>query len=162
MDLAQHATATPPPTRDPSPTTPAAFSDADAVALGIGHLVCSWGELEQSLMAKLAAMRVAAGDVRIVGARSKPGVSRLLAELRALISMRDRHDKTALADISEIERLIQRIGQLRLLVVEGFEKPEHDAFVCRDTKNVEHRIGLAHLAQEIAEIDAIRERLARL
>jgi hypothetical protein len=131
----------------------------DAVVRAVGSLVCSWGSLEHATMEKLSAMRLAAGDVRLVGGRMRPGMARLLAELRALVSMRDRHDKQGLIVIADLENHIQRIAQFHLLVISGFQSAEADVLLCRDSKNSERRISLADVEREIATIESIKKRL---
>lgn len=131
----------------------------DAVVRAVGALVCCWGSLEHVTMEKLGAMRIAAGDVRLVGGRMRPGMARLLAELRALVSMRDRHDKQGLVVIADLDNHIQRIAQFHLLVVSGFQSAEGDVLLCRDSKNSERRIALSDVQKEIAEIEIIKERL---
>lgn len=132
-----------------------AHERADA-ARAVGILVCEWGSLEHEMMEKLSAMRLAAGDVRLVGGRTRPGMSRLLAELRALVAMRDRHDKQALVDIAKIEAQIQRIAQFHLLVISGLQAIEPDVLLCRDSKNMERRIALTDVLREIASIQDIK------
>lgn len=134
----------------------------DAVVRAVGSLVCSWGSLECTTMDKLSAMRIAAGDVRLVGGRMRPGMARLLAELRALVAMRDRHDKQALVIIAELENHIQRIAQFHLLVISGFQAAENDVLLCRDSKNAERRVSLADVEREIASIEEIKTRLAAI
>lgn len=134
----------------------------DHVVRAVGSLVCSWGSLERTTMDKLTAMRLAAGDVRLVGGRMRPGMARLLAELRALVSMRDRHDKQGLVVIADLENHIQRIAQFHLLVISGFQASEADVLLCRDSKNSERRISLADVEREIAMIETIKERLSAI
>lgn len=134
----------------------------DAVVRAVGSLVCSWGSLECTTMDKLSAMRIAAGDVRLVGGRMRPGMARLLAELRALVAMRDRHDKQALVIIAELENHIQRIAQFHLLVISGFQAAENDTLLCRDSKNAERRVSLGDVEREIASIEEIKTRLAAI
>lgn len=131
----------------------------DEVVRAIGSLVCTWGSMEFATMDKVAALRIAAGDVRMVGGRMRPGMARLLAELRALIAMRDRHDKQALIVIADIDNDIQRIAQFHLLVISGFQAADNDVLLCRDAKNAERRVTLADVQREIAAIEAIKERL---
>jgi hypothetical protein len=131
----------------------------DAVVRAVGSLVCSWGSLEHVTMEKLGAMRLAAGDVRLVGGRMRPGMARLLAELRALVSMRDRHDKEGLIVIADLENHIQRIAQFHLLVISGFQSAEADILLCRDAKNAERRISLSDVEREIEAIEMIKTRL---
>ncbi|MCE7795643.1 hypothetical protein LWE61_03625 [Sphingobium sufflavum] len=139
-----------------------ALASHDEVVRAVGSLVCSWGSLERTTMDKLTAMRLAAGDVRLVGGRMRPGMARLLAELRALVSMRDRHDKQGLVVIAELENHIQRIAQFHLLVISGFQASEADILLCRDSKNSERRISLADMQREIATIEMIKERLSAI
>lgn len=143
---------------DSRPPVPDIGAD-DAVVRAVGALVCSWGSLEHVTMEKLGAMRLAAGDVRLVGGRMRPGMARLLAELRALVSMRDRHDKQGLVVIADIENHIQRIAQFHLLVISGFQSAEADVLLCRDAKNSERRVTLADVEREIAMIENIKHRL---
>lgn len=144
----------------PESQHPSAAAANDAVVRAVGALVCSWGSLEHATTEKLSAMRVAAGDVRLVGGRMRPGMARLLAELRALVAMRDRHDKQGLIVIAELENEIQRIAQFHLLVISGFQAAEASDLLCRDAKNAERRISLTEVEREIASIEAIKERLA--
>jgi hypothetical protein len=139
-----------------------ADSPPDAVVRAIGALVCSWGSLERATMDKLSAMRIAAGDVRLVGGRMRPGMARLLAELRALVAMRDRHDKQALITIAELENHIQRIAQFHLIVISGFQAAERDILLCRDPKNAERRVSLADVEREIDAIESIKRQLAAI
>lgn len=134
----------------------------DRVIRAIGALVCTWGSMECATMEKVVELRLAAGDVRVVGGRNRPGMSRLLAELRALIAMRDRRDKQALVVIADIENHIQRIAQFHLLVISGFQAADNDVLLCRDSKNAERRITLADVEHEINAIEAIKERLRAL
>jgi hypothetical protein len=134
----------------------------DAVVRAVGSLVCSWGSLEHATMEKLAAMRLAAGDVRLVGGRMRPGMARLLAELRALVSMRDRHDKQALVVIADIENHLQRIAQFHLLVISGFQAMDADVLLCRDAKNAERRVSLSDVEREIGSIEEIKSRLSAI
>ena len=131
----------------------------DEVVRSIGSLVCSWGSLEHATMEKLSAMRIAAGDVRLVGGRMRPGMARLLAELRALVAMRDRHDKQGLVVIAELENHIQRIAQFHLLVISGFQSADAGILFCRDAKNSERRVSLEDVNREIASIEDIKSRL---
>ncbi|MET0137704.1 MAG: hypothetical protein ABW192_04910 [Sphingobium sp.] len=139
-----------------------AAASHDCVVRAVGTLVCSWGSLERTTMDKLTAMRLAAGDVRLVGGRMRPGMARLLAELRALVSMRDRHDKQGLVVIADLENHIQRIAQFHLLVISGFQASEADTLLCRDSKNSERRISLGDVEREIAMIETIKERLSAI
>lgn len=140
------------------PAVPDNGADDDVVR-AVGSLVCSWGSLEHATMEKLGAMRIAAGDVRLVGGRMRPGMARLLAELRALVAMRDRHDKQALIVIAELENHIQRIAQFHLLVISGYQSAEQGTLLCRDTKNSERRVSLEDVEREIGQIEDIKTRL---
>jgi hypothetical protein len=138
-------------------------SSEDATLMyGVGRLICAWGALEQGLEQKLCALREAAGDVRNTSMRTKPGMARLMAELRAMISMRDRRDVSALSQITDIERVIQRIDRFRGLIVTGFGAPEPGGFSCRDQKNTELHVSMEQLDSEIAQLENISERLIAL
>jgi len=128
----------------------------------IGELVLLWGQLEQATAEKLATMRQAFGDVRIVGGRTRPTMQKLLAELRALVAMRDRHDKQVLAVIAEIDGALQRTAQFRLLVLEGTQDCDGDAVTCHDLKNTPHRVTLEDLQRETAQLNRIRSQIAAL
>jgi len=128
----------------------------------IGALVLAWGRLEQTTAEKLATMRQAFGDVRVVGGRARPTMPKLLAELRALVAMRDRHDKQVLAIIAEIDGALQRTAQFRLLVVDGAQSCEDEAVICHDLKNSPHRVTLADLQRETAQLHRIRSQIAAL
>lgn len=147
---ADHAPAAEPPSSD------------QMVHAAIGQLVLAWGLLEQSTAEKLTAMRHSFGDVRAVGGRARPTIPKLLAELRALVAMRDRHDKQALTTIAEIDGILQRIAQFRLLVVDGGQAIEGGALVCRDIKNGAHVVPVTLLAQETNRLAEIRERIEAL
>jgi hypothetical protein len=150
------------PSPENTPDIHKAPNSHDSVVHAVGSLVCSWGSLECTTMDKLTAMRLAAGDVRLVGGRMRPGMSRLLAELRALVAMRDRHDKQGLVVIAELENHIQRIAQFHLLVISGFQSAENDMLLCRDSKNSERRISVEDVEREIATIEMIKTRLAAI
>lgn len=139
-----------------------AFSQDAALLYGVGRLVCAWGVLEQSLETKIAALRLAAGDVPGFGSRNKPVMSRLLAELRAMISMRDRRDTSALGQMVGIEQDLQRIDRFRGLVISGFQSPEPGGFSCRDQKNNVFHISFEQLDEEIANLEKVGERLTAL
>jgi len=128
----------------------------------IGELVLAWGRLECATAEKLMAMRQAFGDVRAVGGRARPTIQKLLAELRALVAMRDRHDKQALTVIAEIDGALQRIAQFRLLVVDGAQAIEGEALVCRDLKNGAHLVPVTVVRQETARINEIKARIEAL
>lgn len=143
------------------------FSEAElsreaSLVYGVGRLICAWGALEQNLEQKLCALRQAAGDVRATGLRARPGMGRLIAELRAMVSMRDRRNVAALSQITDIERDIQKIDRFRNLVVSGFGAPEPGGFVCRDNKNNELHVSLEQLDREITQLEHIGERLLAL
>lgn len=133
-----------------------------ALLASIGGLILAWGHLEQTTAEKLAVMRKAFGDVRAVGGRTRPTMQKLLAELRALVAMRDRHDKQVLTVIAEIDGALQRIAQFRLLVVEGAQDLEDDAVLCRDTKNSLIRIELMEIVREATQLDRIRSQIAAI
>lgn len=137
-------------------------SDLDEVHRRLGRLVMAWGGLEHATAEKLSALRLAAGDVRLVGARTRPGMARLLAELRALVAMRDRHEKQALIDIADIENSLQRLAQFHHIVIDGIQTAEGGTLVCRDDKNGQHRISLSDIDREIAAIEDIQARLANI
>lgn len=140
----------------------------DDLFCGVGQLVFAWGMLEAQLEQKITDLRRAAGDVRSATARTKPTMARMLAELRAIISMRCRRDNVQLDEIAEIERTIQQIDKFRMLVIQGFQiagdatgKNERP-FLCRDAKNNIIGISLEELDREISRLDACRERLLAL
>jgi hypothetical protein len=128
----------------------------------IGHLVLAWGRLEHTTAQKLALMRKSFGDVRAVGGRSRPSMQKLLAELRALVAMRDRHDKQVLTVIVEIDSTLQRTAQVRQLVLEGAQAFDGDRVICHDLKNMPHSIGPEDLARETAQLDRIRCQISAL
>ncbi|PZU58057.1 MAG: hypothetical protein DI547_11640 [Sphingobium sp.] len=128
---------------------------------GVGRLVCAWGALEQALEDKLRVLRQAAGDVRTTG-RTKPGMGRLIAELRAMISMRDRRNLEAMGQIAEIERDIQRIDRFRGLIISGFGSPEPGGFSCRDQKNNELHVSMEQLEAEVAQLERLGDRMMAL
>jgi len=65
------------------------YAPEDAALLcAVGRLVCAWTMLEQSLEAKIGLMRDAMGDVRTVGARTRPSMTKLMTELRTMVAMR--------------------------------------------------------------------------
>ncbi|MDF0542630.1 hypothetical protein PX699_09775 [Sphingobium sp. H39-3-25] len=129
---------------------------------GLGRIICAWGTLEQRLEAKIADLRATTGDVRILGGRAKPSVARLMGELRAMISMRDRRNATALKEIAQLEGDIQRIDRFRGLVISGFVGPDPDGFACRDAKNNVVLVSIDQLDGETQRLDAIGERLLAL
>jgi hypothetical protein len=128
----------------------------------IGRLVVAWGHLEHTTAEKLAGMRQSFGDVRAVGGRSRPTMRKLLAELRALVAMRDRHDKQVLSAIAEIDGTLQRIAQFRQLVIDGAQLFRGQAVICHDLKNMIHDIGPDDLAREAAQLERIRCQIAAL
>ena len=88
------------------------YAPEDAALLcSVGRLICAWTMLEQSLEAKVGLMREGMGDVRTVGARTRPSMSKLMTELRTMVAMRDRRNASALMEISAIERDMQRISR---------------------------------------------------
>src|SRR3546814_2340109 len=82
----------------------------EALLCGIGRLIFSWGKLEVHLEQKVAQLRQNAGDVRAT-ARIRPTMAKMLAELRVIVSMRNRRNNMQLVEIAEIERTIQRIDK---------------------------------------------------
>lgn len=140
----------------------------DALMCGIGRLVCSWGTLEARLEQKIGQLRQAAGDVRLTNPRQRPTMPKMMAELRAIVSMRNRRNNVQLIEISEIERTLQQIDKFRMLVLQGFQAPAQDgrpgtrAFLCRDAKNNAISVSLNELETEVARLDQCRERLLAL
>lgn len=128
----------------------------------VGRLVCAWNVLEQRLEQKIGSLRQAAGDVKTIGSRTRPGMGRLLAELRAIVSIRDKRNATVLSDIAAIERDIQRIDRFRTLVVSGFQNAEPGGFACRDHKNAAVYVAFDQLRAETAQLDHIGEKLLSL
>lgn len=154
---------------DIAPASPGERPDCDEALLrGIGRMVFAWGRLESELERKIADLRRATGDGRTVTARTRPTMGKMLAELRAIISMRNRRDNAALAEISRIERTIQTIGRFRALILEGLQSPVGamgavgPALLCRDTKNNGVSITLDDLGAEIDRLDDCRQRLLSL
>ena len=115
--------------------------------------------LEQSLEAKIAMMREAMGDVRTMGARTRPGMTKLMTELRTMVSMRDRRNAGALMEISDIERDMQRIDRFRSLIIGGFQQPAPGGFTCRDARNNQLHVSLEQLETEIASLEGLARRL---
>lgn len=139
------------------------YAPEDAALLcAVGRLVCAWTMLEQSLEAKIGLLRDAMGDVRIVGARTRPSMAKLMTELRTMVAMRDRRNASALTEISAIERDIQRIDRFRALIIQGFHQPEPGGFTCRDSRNTIQHVALAHLDGEIAALEGVASRLLAL
>ena len=133
-----------------------------AVLEGIGALILAWGQLEQTTADKVAVMRQSFGDVRAVGGRIRPTMQKLLAELRALVAMRDRHDKQALTVIAEIDGVLQRTAQFRQLIMEGAQEIVGDSVMCRDAKNNLIEVLAQEIARETSQIDRIRCQIAEL
>lgn len=130
-----------------------------ALLCSVGRLVCAWTMLEQSLEAKVAMMREGMGDVRTVGARTRPTMTKLMTELRTMVAMRDRRNASALTEISAIERDMQRIDRFRALIIQGFQQPEQGGFACRDPRNNLLHITLEQLDGEVAALEAVANRL---
>ncbi|WP_176400201.1 hypothetical protein [Sphingobium sp. Z007] len=136
------------------------YAPEDAALLcAVGRLVCAWTMLEQSLEAKIGQLRDAMGDVRTVGARTRPSMAKLMTELRTMVAMRDRRNASALTEISAIERDIQRIDRFRALIIQGFHQPEPGGFTCRDSRNTIQHVAFDHLDGEIAALEAVASRL---
>lgn len=139
------------------------YAPEDAALLcAVGRLVCAWTMLEQSLEAKIGLLRDAMGDVRTVGARTRPSMAKLMTELRTMVAMRDRRNASALTEISAIERDIQRIDRFRALIIQGFHQPEPGGFTCRDSRNTIQHVALDHLDGEIAALEGVASRLLAL
>lgn len=131
-----------------------AYAPEDVTLLcGIGRLVCAWSMLEQSLETKIGELREGMGDVRTVGARTRPTMARLLTELRTIVAMRDRRNVAVLTEIAAIERDIQRIDRFRSLIISGFQQPEPDGFSCRDSRNNWQHVSLERLDAEITALE---------
>lgn len=136
------------------------YAPEDAALLcSVGRLVCAWTVLEQSLEAKIGLMRDGMGDVRTVGARTRPAMQKLMTELRTIVAMRDRRNASALTEIAEIERDMQRIDRFRALIIQGFQQPEPGGFACRDPRNTVQHVTLEQLDREISALEAIANRL---
>lgn len=136
------------------------YAPEDAALLcAVGRLVCAWTMLEQSLEAKIAMMREAMGDVRIVGTRTRPGMAKLMTELRTMVAMRDKRNAAALTEISDIERHMQRIDRFRSLIIGGFQQPAPGGFTCRDGRNNHTHVSLDHLDAEISSLETVAQRL---
>lgn len=137
-----------------------AYAPEDAALLcGVGRLVCAWTMLEQSLEAKIGMLRDAMGDVRTVGARTRPTMTKLMTELRTMVAMRDRRNASALTEISAIERDMQRIDRFRALIIQGFQQPEPGGFACRDPRNNQIHVSLDQLDAEISSLETVAQRL---
>lgn len=130
-----------------------------ALLVSVGRLVCAWTMLEQSLEAKISLLREGMGDVRTVGARTRPSMAKLMTELRTMVAMRDRRNASALTEIADIERDIQRIDRFRALIIQGFQQPEEGGFTCRDPRNNIQHIALHHLDEEIDALETVANRL---
>lgn len=136
------------------------YAPEDAALLcGVGRLVCAWTMLEQSLEAKIGIMREAMGDVRTVGARTRPTMTKLMTELRTMVAMRDRRNASVLTEISAIERDMQRIDRFRALIIQGFQQPQPGGFTCRDQRNNLQIVTLEQLDEEIASLEGVANRL---
>ncbi len=134
----------------------------DDLLCGVGRLICAWGVLEQRLEQKIGMLREAAGDVRTLGSRTRPGMAKLFGELRAMVSIRDRRNATVLSDIAALERDLQRIDRFRGLIVSGFQGAEPDGFGCRDQKNAHVHVSFDQLSAEITLLGLIGDRLMEL
>lgn len=136
------------------------YAPEDAALLcGVGRLVCAWTMLEQSLEAKIGLLREGMGDVRVVGARTRPSMAKLMTELRTMVAMRDRRNASALMEISAIERDIQRIDRFRALIIQGFHRPEDGGFTCRDGRNNIQHVAFEQLDGEITALESVASRL---
>ena len=145
---------------DMTARTVSAYAPEDAALLcAVGRLVCAWTMLEQSLEAKISQLREAMGDVRTIGARTRPSMAKLMTELRTMVAMRDRRNASALTEISDIERDMQRIDRFRALIIQGFHQPEPGGFTCRDGRNNVQHVALEQLESEIASLEVIANRL---
>ncbi|MET0372094.1 MAG: hypothetical protein ABW039_12055 [Sphingobium sp.] len=133
-----------------------------ALLCSVGRLVCAWTVLEQSLEHKIGLMRDAMGDIRTVGARTRPGMQKLMTELRTMVAMRDRRNASGLTEIAEIERDMQRIDRFRALIIQGFHQPEPGGFACRDTRNTMIHVSLEQLDREIVALEGVANRLLAL
>jgi len=134
----------------------------DRLLLSIGRLVCAWGLFEGSLEDRIDGLRMAAGEIRAVGNRSRPSMARRFAELRAVVAMRDRRNVDALTEIAGIESEIQRIDSIRMMVTEGFQASDGDGLLCRDGKNRTVRFALEGLDKETDMLGTLRVRLATI
>jgi hypothetical protein len=115
--------------------------------------------LEHSLEARLAELRETMGDVRTVGARTRPTMTKLMTELRTTVAMRDRRNAAGLTEIAEVERDLQRIDRFRTLIIGGFQQPSPEGFLCRDLRNNAQYVSLEHLDNEIAALEQVAQRL---
>jgi hypothetical protein len=175
IDSAEHGTPVghPTPTGEPDQLDqPYLFPDAaplpslppsDSQLLeAIGRLVLNWGQLERVTAEKVASMRESFGDVRAVGGRTRPTMQKLLAELRALVAMRDRHDKQALAVIAEVDGALQRTAQVRQLIIDGAQGTRGRVLDCRDMKNASIEIGMREIEREAMQLSRIGAQITRL
>lgn len=136
------------------------YAPEDAALLcAVGRLVCAWTMLEQSLETKIAQLREAMGDIRTVGARTRPGMTKLMTELRTMVAMRDRRNASALTEIADIERDMQRIDRFRALIIQGFHQPAPGGFTCRDARNNIQHVALVQLDSEIDALEVVANRL---
>jgi len=133
-----------------------------ALLESIGCLVLAWGQLERTTLDKVTTMRRSFGDVRVVGGRTRPTMQKLLGELRALVAMRDRHDKQALAMIAEIDGALQRTSQFRQIIIDGAQDVTGDTLECRDVKNGKIDISFSEITREATQIERIRSQIALL
>lgn len=143
-------------------TCAAAPTVSRALLESIGCLVLAWGQLERTTLDKVTTMRRSFGDVRVVGGRTRPTIQKLLGELRALVAMRDRHDKQALAMIAEIDGALQRTGQFRQIIIDGAQDVADETLECRDVKNGKIDISFEEITREAAQIERIRSQIALL
>ena len=147
---------------------PARPGAEEAMLCGIGRLICGWGTLEARLEKKIAQLRQSAGEVRMTAARQRPTMAKLMAELRAIVSMRNRRNNVELVTISEIERVLQQVDKFRMLIIQGFQAAAQDGrpgtrtFLCRDAKNNVVSVSLSELEAEIARLEECRDRLLAL
>ncbi|MBH1991708.1 MAG: hypothetical protein I8H86_02340 [Sphingomonadaceae bacterium] len=136
------------------------YAPEDAALLcAVGRLVCGWSMLEQSLEAKIGLLRDGMGDVRTVGARTRPTMAKLMTELRTIVAMRDRRNASALTEIAAIERDMQRIDRFRALIINGFQEPAPGGFTCRDGRNNQLHVSMEQLETEIMALESLAGRL---
>lgn len=136
------------------------YTPEDAALLcAVGRLVCGWSMLEQSLEAKIGLLRDGMGDVRTVGARTRPTMAKLMTELRTIVAMRDRRNASALTEIAAIERDMQRIDRFRALIINGFQEPAPGGFTCRDGRNNQLHVSMEQLETEIMALESLAGRL---
>jgi hypothetical protein len=147
----------------PGARPPVAPASGDAALLqAVGRLILAWGHLERTTADKVSAMRESFGDVRTVGGRTRPTIQKLLAELRALVAMRDRHDQDALAVIATIDGTLQRTAQFRQLIIDGAQRATGKILDCRDIKNCPIEIGLREIEREATSLDRICAQIVEL